>query len=92
MKEYNGQKTFEENLLVFLTPSSVFTEVMPYLMDRYFRKPELYHHILYALANENNRISEIGKFTGYAYNKCDNYVSALVSAGIVKIEKEKSKH
>ena len=92
MKEYDGQKVLEENLLAFLVPSSAFVEFMPYLMDRYFRKPEIYHHILYAIANGNHRISEIGKFTGYAYNKCDNYVSALVTAGIVKIEKEKSKH
>ena len=92
MKEYDEQKTLEENLLEFLFPSSAFVAFMPYLMDRYFRKPEIYHHILYAIANGNHRISEIGKFTGYAYNKCDNYVSALVAAGIVKIEKEKSKH
>jgi len=92
MREYGGQTTLEENLLAFLSPSSAFIEFMPYLMNKYFRKPEIYHHILYAIANGNHRISEIGKFTGYAYNKCDNYVSALVSAGIVKIEKEKSKH
>ena len=92
MKEYHGQKTLEENLLAFLVSSSAFLEFIPYLMDRYFRKTEIYHHILNAIANGNHRISEIGKFTGYAYNKCDNYVSALVSSGIVKIEKEKSKH
>ena len=92
MKEYDEQKTLEENLLAFLAPSSAFTELVPYFMDRYFRKPEIYHHILYAIAKGNYRISEIGKFTGYAYNKCDNYVSVLVATGIVKIEKEKSKH
>ena len=92
MREYDEYKTFEVNLYSMLQPDATFINFMPYLMDRYFRKPEIYHHILYAIANGNHRISEIGKFTGYAYNKCDNYISALVSAGIVKIEKEKSKH
>ena len=92
LSEYNDQLAFEENLIAFLNPASAFIEFMPTLMNRYFRKPETYHNILHAIANGNNRISEIGKFTGYAYNKCDNYVSALVSAGIIKADKEKSKH
>jgi len=91
LKEYDEEKAFEDNMRALLVGSSVFVEFMPNLMGRYFRKPEIYHSILYAIANGNHRISEIGKFTGYAYNKCDNYISVLVSVGIIKIEKEKSK-
>lgn len=90
--DYNEQMTLEDNILAFLKPTSAFIEFMPYLMNQYFNKPETYNHILYAIANGNHKISEIGKFTGYAYNKCDNYISALVSAGIVMIDKEKTTH
>jgi len=74
-----------------LGSDSFFVGYMPYLMEKYFRKPELYHWILCAIANGNHKISDIGKFAGFAYNKCDNYVSALISAGIVETAKEKSK-
>ena len=91
MAEYDENLSFEENLKAFLMPSSAFINFMPYLMERYFRKPEIYHFILSAIANGNHKISDIGKYCGFAYNKCDNYVSALVAAGIVRAEKEKSK-
>jgi AAA+ ATPase superfamily predicted ATPase len=89
--EYNEQMSFEDNLRYMLRPASNYCGSMPYLMDKYFRKPEIYNSILYAIACGNRRISEIGKFTGFAYNKCDNYVSALVSVGFVAAEKEKAK-
>ena len=90
--EYNPELSINKNLLSFLKPSSAFMEFMPGLMNNHFRKPEVYHNILNSIANGNNRISVIGKFTGYEYNKCDNYVSVLLSAGIIKTEKQKSKH
>lgn len=91
MNEYDEQKSFEDNLRNMLELSSSFCNFMPELLLRYFRKPESYHYILYAIANGNHSVSEIGKFTGYAYNKCDNYLSALVSCGIVEAEKVLSK-
>lgn len=83
LREYDAQKGLEDNLRAFLAPDSAFMTLMPQMMDNHFRRPECYHHILCAIARDNTRISEIGKYTGYAYNKCDNYVSALVAAGIV---------
>jgi len=73
MREYDDQKSFEENLRSMLNPSSAFINFMPELLSRYFRKPESYHYILYAIANGNHSVSEIGKFTGLPYNKCDSY-------------------
>jgi len=54
---------------------------------QYFRKPENYHYILSAIANGKYSVSEIGKYTGFAYNKCDNYLAGLIDCGIVKAEK-----
>ena len=91
LKEYDIQRDFENNLQNMIESSSAFVRFMPELLSKYFRKPESYHHILYAIANENHSVSEIGKFTGFAYNKCDNYLSALISCGLVKTEKVLSK-
>ena len=90
--EYDEKESLESNLRRMFMPGSAFIRFMPYLMEKYFRKPEIYYAILCAIANGNHKVSAIGKFTGFAYNKCDNYLSALVSAGIVKAEKEKSKN
>jgi len=91
LSEYDMQIRFEENLRRMLRPDSAFCEFMPHLLEKHFRKPEIYNCILFAIANGNHRISDIGRFTGFAYNKCDNYLSSLLSAGIVKAEKEKTK-
>jgi len=89
--EYDTAVSFEENARRFLRPDSAFCELMPELLSKYFRRPENYHAILHALANGKQRVGEIGKFTGFAYNKCDTYLSALVDYGFVSAEKEKMK-
>ena len=89
--EYDSTINFEENLRRFLLPDSVFCGFMRELLSKYFRRPESYHAILHAIANGNHRVGEIGKFTGYAYNKCDNYLSSLADYGFVSAEKEKMK-
>lgn len=88
---YDEKESFEINLRHMLMPDSAFIRFLPYLMEKYFRKPEVYYTVLYAIASGSHKVSEIGKSTGFAYNKCDNYLSALVSSGIIKAEKEKSK-
>ena len=90
LTEYIPQISFEDNIRYMLRLDSAFCGSMPYLMEKYFRRPEVYHSILCAIAHGYHRISEIGKFTDFAYNKCDNYVSALVAAGILAAEKEKT--
>jgi hypothetical protein len=92
LMEYDEQLSFEDNLRHMLQPDSVFVGYMPYLMEKYFRRPEIYNCILCAIAYGNHRISDMGKFTSFAYNKCDNYLAALISAEIVTAEKEKSKN
>jgi len=87
LEEYAADKSLEENLRDMLIPTSGFITFMPELLSRYFRRPESYHHILCAIANGNHKVSEIGKFCGYAYNKCDNYLAGLIACGFVKVEK-----
>ena len=89
--EYEASKSFEDNIRSMLNPSSAFCTFMPELLTHSFRKPESYHYILCAIANGNHSVSDIGKFTGFTYNKCDNYLAGLIDCGFVKQEKVKSK-
>lgn len=89
--EYDVEISFEENVRKFFHPDSAFCGFTPKLLSKYFRRPESYHAILCAIANSNHKVSDIGKFTGFAYNKCDNYLSALIDLGFVSAEKEKMK-
>jgi len=91
LMEYDPQRGFEENLRRMLRPDSAFCRFMPELLMRYFRRPENYNQVLYAIASGKHCVSDIGKFTGFEYNKCDNYLSALVSHGLIYVGKETSK-
>ena len=91
LNEYDESIRFENNIKNMLNPSSAFCVFLPEMMAKYFRKPENYHHILYAIANGNHSVSDIGKFCGVEYNKCDNYLASLISYGFVKTEKVISK-
>ena len=91
ISEYNADHSFEENLRSMLKRSSSFANYMSKLLSYYFRKPDNYHHILYAIASGHHSVSEIGKYTGFVYNKCDNYLTGLIGCGIVKPEKIISK-
>lgn len=91
INDYKSTISFEDNLRNMLRPSSAFIGFMPELLSKYFRRLENYHHILYAIANGNHSVSEIGKFTGFTYNKCDNYLAGLISCRLVITEKSISK-
>lgn len=87
LAEYDPEKPFIDNLRNMLRPASAFCNLMPELLSHYLRKPEIYHQVMHAIANGNHSISGIGKYTGFAYNKCDNYLSRLIKCGFVEVEK-----
>jgi len=91
MREYDCKISFEDNLRKMISLSGVFVQFMPKLLATYFRRPENYHRILHAITHGNHSVSKIGKHTGFAYNKCDNYLAGLIACGIVEAEKVKSK-
>lgn len=53
-----------------------------------FHAPESYMTLCYAIALSKHRNSEIARFAGYAPNKCDKYLKALVEGGITKKNKK----
>lgn len=82
--EFQDELTIEENLKQLIASSSAFMTFVWEVLSFHYRRPETYAFILHALALGNNRISEVGKFTGYPYNKCDKYIKSLIEIGLVK--------
>lgn len=81
---YNTELTFEENLKAMLNINSLFYRLVIEWMRESFRTPESYNTLLYAMANGQNRISELARFSGYPKNKCDKYIKALCEYGLIR--------
>ena len=56
-----------------------------------FRSPESYMMLCYAVATGLHKNSEIAHYAGFALNKCDKYLKALMEAGIIEKRTEKGK-
>ena len=80
----------EGNLRSLLSPDSSYIHFCSNEFEHLFRRSESYMFICRAVAIGNNRISDIGKFTGFAYNKCDKYIRALIENGILTTGKAES--
>lgn len=84
ISEFQDDLTIDDNLKQLLINNSAFMTFVWTVLSFHYRRPETYAFILHALALGNNRISEVGKFTGYPYNKCDKYIKSLIEIGLVK--------
>lgn len=89
---YDTRISFEENVKALLHINSPFYRLMNDKMGEYFRTPESYNTLLYAMTNGYNRISELASFSGYPKNKCDKYIKTLCEFGLVRKEPEKNGH
>ena len=84
INEFQDDLTIDDNLKQLISNKSDFMNFAWEVLSFHYRRPETYAFILHALALGNNRISEVGKFTGYPYNKCDKYIKSLIEIGLVK--------
>lgn len=80
---FSEYDSFDTALPDILRIDSPLLQYVPNLMNRYFRKADIYNELLAVVADGNTRVSEIGFITGYPYNKCDKYLRTLVDAGIL---------
>ena len=80
---YDNELSFADNVRALLHTNSPFYRLAIDWMQESFRTPESYNTLLYAMANDYNRIGEIAKFSGFPKNKCDKYVKALIEHGLV---------
>lgn len=91
VREAIGCDSFDAYLKNACSPGSVFLRLAPEWTGRCFRSPESYHSLLWGLANGNDRISLLARFTGYPNNKCEKYLNALQDAALVIKEKAEGK-
>lgn len=92
LSSYDTSLSFEENVRALLNINSPFYSLMNTRLYEYFRAPESYNTLLYAMVNGHNRISELAAFSGYPKNKCDKYIKALCEFGLVRKTPEKNGH
>lgn len=92
LKLYDEEKSFEENIKQFLNTNSCFYRFAIDYLNHFFRAPESYNALLYGMAIGHNTISGLSDFTGFPRNKCDKYLKALQSVGLVRKAKDKNNH
>ena len=79
--------SFADNIKMnFLTPSGYLFEEPGNLIKQECREPGQYNAIITAIANGATRLSEISGKTGLETSLCSNYITKLISIGIVKKE------
>jgi len=79
-----------ESVRRMLTEDSPFLTFAEKVLSAHFRRPESYAMLLHAIATGHDSVSELGKFSGYPYNKCDKYLKALMAAGLVEAVKQRA--
>ena len=84
LSQFDSSKGYEENLRMFFTPGSQYLRYAEDYLHREFRSPESYNTLLYGMAIGHNRISQLADFSGYPKNKCDKYLKALHSVGLIE--------
>ena len=90
VKELDATLSFEDNLRRLLQHGSAYSKLLPEILTRQFRSPESYHPLMYQIALGKHRVSEIAKAVGFPNNKCDKYLNALIKAGLVETENDRS--
>ena len=86
---FDFQRPFAENLGVLFTQNSAYFRCAESELHRNFRTPETYSILLYGMATEHNRVSQIAEFSGFPQNKCDKYLNALDKAELLETVQRK---
>lgn len=84
LAEFKNELSIKENLANLISTNSKFMNFPMDALAFHYRRTESYAFILHSLAIGNSKISEVGKFTNYPYNKCDKYIKSLIKTGFVQ--------
>ena len=83
-------ETIEESMARMLSEKSPFITFAEVVLSSHFLRPESYAMLLHAIVTGHNSVSELGRFTGFPYNKCDKYLKSLMAAGLVEAVKQEN--
>ncbi len=75
-----------ESHLICAAVSRMLYRLLLQMLSEQFRTPESYHAILYAIAMENYRLSEIAKHMAVPNNQCKKYLDALIAMGLIEVK------
>lgn len=78
LEENVKEMIFDRNAFLFEEPSN--------LLKQELREPQTYNAIISAIATGSSRLNEIATKVGIESGLCSNYLSGLISLGIVKKE------
>ena len=76
-------KSLRENLIEKIKDESYFFRPARSRFEDCFRNPESYSALMYAMASGVHKLTELAEYSGYAPNKCDKYLHAMIDAGLV---------
>lgn len=80
---FDHRETLRENMLRLYSEGSLFLRPAEEQIKGAFRAPESYSSLLYAMATGKQKLTELAEYSGYAPNKCDKYLRALIDSGFV---------
>lgn len=87
LEKISDKKSIEDNIKDnFLDTSSYLFEEPGNLIKQELREPSQYNAIIKAIANGSSRLNEIATKTGIETALCSNYISSLISLGLVNKE------
>ncbi|MDR2570758.1 MAG: ATP-binding protein [Oscillospiraceae bacterium] len=85
--QINNQMNIEENIVKnFFSPNSLLFEEPGNLLKQELREPAVYNSIITAIATGSSKMNEIATKAHITTSACSNYITSLISLGIIKKE------
>lgn len=80
---FDPSESIRGNMISLFSEGTRFLRQAEIRFRESFRSPESYSSLLYAMADGIHRLTELAEYSGYAPNKCDKYLRAMIDAGLV---------
>jgi AAA+ ATPase superfamily predicted ATPase len=85
--QVNDSKSLRENIIRnFFSPDSLLFEEPGNLLKQELREPAVYNSIITAIAKGSSKMNEIATKSHMTTSACSNYLSSLITLGIVRKE------
>lgn len=85
LSQINFNITFKDNLYnLFYNPNAMFLNIGEEILKQHFRKVEIYHSILSAIAAGNLKLNDIAQLLNIESNKLSKYINVLIKEDFLK--------
>ena len=83
LRYYDPEKKLKDGLAEMISDGAAFMKPAETIFRESFRTPESYSALLHGMASGLHRLTDLSEYSGYAYNKCEKYLRAMIDAGFV---------